>query len=96
MHVDNVWFVKTKTIIFPLKGRGELAHFQKPSDLPNKIKYSQYYPLAHPYWHPLFLDDSLPHSFCSNQNCLALVLNVIPEDWEKFKLNLEHNGIKTS
>lgn len=82
MHIDNSSTNNYLTLIFPIKGIGELAHFEDEEKYQKKqFKESLF---THDAMYPLIFDDSLPHSFavCDKDcdrachRCVAILANV--------------------
>lgn len=80
MHTDNLYGGKSKTIIIPICGQGQLQHFHN-----KKIYYTEYRGIKNKNWKPLFLDDSKPHSFVAEVYCGAILVDVDKKSWKKIR-----------
>lgn len=72
MHVDNMSPKSAGTLIFMIKGRGELSHWDG-----KKIHHTHMDQLD-----AVFFDFNLPHAFKSNHICQALLVD-IPKRYKK-------------
>jgi hypothetical protein len=78
MHIDAIHGADYKTLIIPVKGRGELAHFVN-----DEIEHSLFD--LEDFRKVIILDDHKPHSFVSDTaNCFAILASIhidsIPEN----------------
>lgn len=78
MHTDHISTSNYLTLIFPIKGHGELIYFKNRTGLKTiNIIHRDFLEDAQ---YPIIFDDTLPHSFCCDRykckRCVAILVNV--------------------